>query len=339
MTNNEVIRSVCVFTSKPDEKALERANELASQAADRGYEVQTKRICSPYENPKKLENRIGDKTILLGVGPLFLREALDALPAFYSAETVSFNTDLTSEPINTEHTQILFDVIKNKPGMTFNFAYVFNNRPSSPYFPSAAYERNGFTIGLQPTDLSEGCTTLDEWLQKVKGSWEKLYETFGSNPDFLGIDSSIASIFNGKGNLLNFIKRLGFSFDQSVTTDTYLKITKFLKEHNPKPVSLCGLMIPCLEDFELAEEYEKGNFSIERNIFLSLHCGLGIDVYPIGVDEDPQRVVQILKLMQGLSNKYQKPLSVRFVSDGKAKIGEKTDFQNQYLKDVFVRKL
>lgn len=339
MVNNEVIRSVCVFTDKPDKKTLGQANELAAQAVDHGYEVQTKRICAPFQNPKELEDRIGDKTILLGVGPLFLRKALDTLPAFYSAETVSFNTDLTSEPIDVTHTQILFDVIKNKPGMTFNFAYVFNNKPSSPYFPSAAYERNGFAIGLQPTDLSDGCTTLDEWLKKVKGSWEKLHEIFGSNPDFLGIDSSIAPIFSGKGSLVNFIKRLGLSFDESVTTDTYLQITKFLKEHNPKPVGLCGLMIPCLEDFELAEEYEKGNFSIERNIFLSLHSGLGIDTYPIGIDEEPQRVVQILKLIQGLSNKYQKPLSVRFVSDGLAKVGDKTDFQNQYLRDVTVRKL
>ena len=40
-----------------------------------------------------------------------------------------------------------------------------------------------------------------------------------------------------------------------------------------------------------------------------------------------------------VSNKYKKPLSVRFVSDGKAKTGEKTDFQNKYLIDVIVRKL
>ncbi|MDO8657696.1 MAG: DUF711 family protein [Candidatus Levybacteria bacterium] len=339
MVNNEVIRSVCVFTDKPDKKTLGQANELAAQVADHGYEVQTKRICTPFQNPKELEDRIGDKTILLGVGPLFLRKALDTLPSFYSAETVSFHTDLTSEFIDIEHTQILFDVIKSKPEMTFNFAYVFNNKPSSPYFPSAMYKRNGFAIGLQPIDLSEGCTTLDEWLQRVKGSWEKLYEMFCNNPDFLGIDSSIAPISNGKGSLVNFIKRLGLSFDQSVTTDTYLQITKFLKEHNPKPVGLCGLMMPCLEDFELAKEYEQGNFSVERNVFLSLHSGLGIDTYPIGANEDPQRVVQILRLIQGLSNKYQKSLSVRFVSDGKAKIGERTDFKNQYLKDVTLRKL
>ena len=139
--------------------------------------------------------------------------------------------------------------------------------------------------------------------------------------------------------MISFIKKLFTSFDESILTDTYLKITKFIKNENPKSIGLCGLMFPCLEDFELADEYEKGNFSVERNIFLSLHSGLGIDTYPIGIDEDIRKVTNILKTVQGLSNKYKKPLSVRFVSDGKSKIGEKTDFKNQYLKDIVLRKL
>ena len=98
-------------------------------------------------------------------------------------------------------------------------------------------------------------------------------------------------------------------------------------------------MFPCLEDFNLAKEFEMGNFTIERNIYLSLHSGLGIDTYPIGVDEDRDKIVSILKLLQNLSSKYQKPLSARFISDGKAKIGQQTSFQNEFLKDVTIKKL
>jgi uncharacterized protein len=119
----------------------------------------------------------------------------------------------------------------------------------------------------------------------------------------------------------------------------YTTITKFIKEQNPRPVGLCGMMLPCAEDFELTAEYEAGNFSIERNIYLSLHSGLGIDTYPIGLDEKPERVVEIMKLLQSLSSKYNKPLSARFVSDGKAKVGDKSDFQDQYLKDCVIRSL
>jgi hypothetical protein len=64
-----------------------------------------------------------------------------------------------------------------------------------------------------------------------------------------------------------------------------------------------------------------------------------VDTYPIGTDEKPERVIEILSLLQNLSNKYRKPLSARFVSDGIARIGQKTNFQNPFLKDVVVRAL
>ena len=94
-----------------------------------------------------------------------------------------------------------------------------------------------------------------------------------------------------------------------------------------------------MEDFELADEYTAGNFSIERNMFLAMHCGLGVDTYPIGVDAAPERIQEVLMLLQGLSAKYGKPLLARFVSDGRAKTGELTDFGNPYLQDVVVRRL
>jgi len=165
-------------------------------------------------------------------------------------------------------------------------------------------------------------------------SCQELNELFSSEEAFLGIDSSVAPLFTDESSLINFISRLGMDFSQSVVTNTYMKITKHLKEGNPKPVGLCGLMFPCLEDFELAKEYENNNFSIERNLFLSLHSGMGIDTYPIGVDEKPDNVVSILKTIQGVSNKHRKPLAARFISDGKSRIGDLTNFNNQYLKDV-----
>jgi uncharacterized protein (UPF0210 family) len=231
----------------------------------------------------------------------------------------------------------LQEIIKTDASKTFSFTYTFNNAPSSPYFPSARYEKDGFAVGLQPTDLSQGCNTLEEWLSKLKQTWQEIAELFAKEQDFLGIDSSIAPLFKGNSSFVNFVKRLGLTFEHSVTTDIYTTITKFIKQQNPKSIGLCGMMLPCLEDFELADEYEAGNFSIERNVYLSLHSGLGIDTYPLGVDEKPERVVEILKLLQALSNKYSKPLSARFVSDGKGKIGDRSDFKNHYLRDCVIR--
>jgi uncharacterized protein len=275
----------------------------------------------------------------VSIGSAPYEDAIAQLPALYRHEQASLNLDLTHERIEARHVELLFRIIRECPSRTFNFTFVFNNVHSSPYFPAAVYAREGFALGLQPTDLAASCATLEEWFDAMKASWIELNDAFGMEPDFLGIDSSTAPLLGEHASLAGAIARFAGSFDRAVTTDIFTKITAFIKKENPRPVGLCGLMLPCLEDSVLASEYERGNFSIERNLFLSLHSGLGVDTYPIGTNESPERVLEILMLVQALSNKYSKPLSVRFVSDGAAKVGERTDFKNQYLADCVVRAL
>jgi len=335
----KVIRSICYFTKNPNKKIVEKLAEIENLLKRKDFEIQTKRICSPTKNFTELKETVNDNSILLGIGTLNFSETKEKFDDFLKAEDISFNLDLTNEEINEEHVKLLFNMFKENASASFCFSYTFNNVHSSPYFPSGEYNKEGFSIGLQPTNLAEDCTNLEGWFNNMESVWKELNNLFKDNKEFLGIDSSIAPIFTGAGSLINFSKKIKGSFNNSVLSDFYVRITKFIKENNPKPVGLCGLMIPCLEDFELTEEYEKGNFTIERNILLSLNSGLGIDTYPVGINEYPKKIVEILQLIQALSNKYKKPLSVRLVSDGKAKIGQKTDFKNQYLKDVIIRSL
>ncbi len=335
----KIIRSICLFTKEPNQESIKKLNNLKSILTEKGFIIQTKRVCSPQESFSDIKEKIKDDTILLSVGSLNYDESIRKFDDFIINKNVAFNLNLTNVSIEDKHSNVLFNIIKQQPSSTFFFTYTFNSVNSSPYFPSANYERDGFSIGMQPTDLAGGCKTLEEWFEKMRICWEEINKIFEHDKDFLGIDSSIAPLLDGKSSLINFIKKMFPTFNDSILTDTYLKITKFIKESNPNPIGLCGLMLPCLEDFELADEYEKGEFSIERNAFLSLHSGLGIDTYPIGIDEKIKKVTNILKTVQGLSKKYNKPLSVRFVSDGLSKIGEETKFENQYLKDVVVRKL
>jgi hypothetical protein len=338
MHNNKVIRSICYFTNSLETDILEKVEELARRLEFNGYLIQTKRICSKGIAVKEIDSAYKDPSLYLSVGTLDRDSANSQFHDFLNAGNVAFNLDLSSGA-HLQDTDILFKIIQKQPGKTFSFAYTFNNLPSSPYFPSAAYQHNGFSIGLQPTDLSDNCKSIDEWLHKMRSVWDEIRDIFKSDSDFLGIDSSIAPLFTGKSSLIHFIKKLYDSFSVTMTKDLYLKITEFIKNNNPKPIGLCGIMLPCLEDFELAAEYQQGNFTIERNIYLSLHSGLGIDTYPIGIDESPARIFEILCLLHGLSQKYNKPLSARFVSDGRAKIGDMTDLKNQYLKDVVVHPL
>jgi hypothetical protein len=337
MDQLKVIRSVCLFTDRPTEETPSTLERLSLALTNRGFTVQTQRMCSPDIQGVFSLDRETDKPILFSIGTLSLDTAHAILPKFLAAKHVNFNVDLTSEDIGAAHIALLTHIIQKNAAKTFSFTYTFNNAPSTPYFPSAKYERNGFAVGLQPTDLSEGCRTIEEWLDRMRAVWFEIDTICSSEKEFLGIDTSIAPLFAGRGSFIDFIKRTGRDFSKSVTSDVYMKITRFINEKYQKKVGLCGLMFACLEDFELAAEYEQGNFSIERNAFLSLHSGLGIDSYPLGIDEPPERIAEVLTLFQGLSNKYKKPLSARFVSDGKAKIGQMTHFGIPYLKDVVVR--
>lgn len=335
----KIIRTICLFSDQVSSQEIENLEKISQLLTEKGFLIQTKRICLfDYKTPTN-DKELLDKGILLGLGEQTIGELKENFADFLKSENKAINLDLTNENITNEHIDFLFKIIENKPDNTFRFTYGFNLPVSSPYFPSAKFGKKGFAVGLQPTDLSADCKNVAEWLEKLKSVWQEIDLLLKPIGGYLGIDSSIAPLFQGSSSLVNFVKRLGLDFSHSATTDIYTTISKFIKENNPKPIGLCGLMFPCLEDFELAEEYEKGNFNIERNIFLSLHSGLGIDTYPIAVDQNKERVVEILKLLQKLSNKYKKPFSARFVSDGKAKIGEKTDFKNQYLNDVVIREL
>ncbi len=336
---SKVVRTICRFAAEPDERTVGSLSELSRRVRDLGYEVQTTRVCAQRGDIAELAGTFDGTGISASVGRLPYDSAMAQLPAFFAAENVSFNLELADREVEPRHVDLVRRIIEERPELTFNFCYTFNNRPGSPFFPAATYAGDGFAVGLQSVDLTDGLTGLDDWLSAMAACWRELVDEFGGEPDFLGIDGSPAPFGAGKGSIVAFVRRLGMTFPASVTSTVYLTITDFLREHNPKAVGLNGLMLPCLEDTELAAEYENGEFTVERNLFLSLHSGLGIDTYPVGVDESPERMLQVLRLVRALSNKHRKPLSVRFVSDGHARIGERTDFRSPYLVDCVVRAL
>jgi hypothetical protein len=336
---NKIIRSLCWFAERPSITGVpDQLDKIEEELDKHGYQVQTKRICFNNARIDELHQWQNTNSLYLSVGMLDFESLTEQLSDFLHAGNVSLNLDLT-EGVSANHVDVLLQIIREAPAKTFNFTYTFHNRPSSPFFPSATFEHPGFAIGLQPTDLTEGCADLTEWFSAMEAVWLEICDILDGNEHFLGIDASIAPLFRDQSSLVHFVKTIYGEFSKAVTTDFFIKVTGFLSSHNPKPVGLCGLMLPCLEDFELAEEYEAGRFSIERNAFLALHSGLGIDTYPIGIDENPERILQVLGLLQKLSAKYDKPLSARFVSDGKTRIGAVSDFQNPFLKDVKIRPL
>ena len=336
---DKIIRTICVFADKATEAEVALINRVAKLLEEHQFTIQTKRLCLSSYQPKLDDKLISDNNLMMGFGSFSREEFRSIFPHFVQSTNRRLTLDLSMGSITQEDIDPLFQLISKKAANTFGFAFGFNIPPSSPFYPSARHGKQGFSIGLQATDLSIGCATIEEWFSAMRNTWEEIDQLLQPIEGYLGIDSSIAPLYSGNSSLINFVRRLGLDFSHSATTDLYTQMSSYIKTKNPRPVGLCGLMFPCCEDFELAEEYEKGNFSIERNLFLSLHSGLGIDTYPIGVDQNPERVLEIARLTQQLSNKFHKPLTIRLVSDGRAKIGERSHFSNPLLKDVVIRPL
>lgn len=152
---------------------------------------------------------------------------------------------------------------------------------------AASYTGNGFSVGLQSTNLFQAGDSLQRWLDKQAQAWQTLCGALNDEPQFLGVDTSVAPLFDAArgGSLVALLRdmaerenvdapRDGDWLHAVTTSPLLLRLTSALKAF-PRATGLCGLMFPCLEDFELAAEYEKGHFTIERNIFASLHSGLG----------------------------------------------------------------
>lgn len=334
---NKIIRSICGFPQS-DKSVLASFQEIeaaASKLESCGYEIQTLRICSKANIDVSFDTK---RHLFFSKGTLKFDELREDSQEFVLGQ-YSANVDLTHGEIDMQHVDFLFALME-KPESMFRFCYSFSPVEDSPYFPASNSQREGFSVGLQSPNLSQGLSSQSEWHQEMLGSWEEICELFTDNTAFLGIDASVAPMGEGAGSFIAAMEKFHeCSFKDLVVSDVWTQTSNFIKEQNPRPVGLCGLMFPCLEDQRLAELYEAGEFSLERNVFLSLHSGLGIDTYPIGIDQDRATVLRVLRLIQALSKKYQKPLSIRFVSDGKSKIGQKSEFHNEFLQDVVIRSL
>jgi hypothetical protein len=196
MEQHKIVRTVCLFIDRPSKAAVARLEHVANRLSDN----QTRRLCSPDFDGVFSLDREGDGSIFLSVGRVRFDEAGAVLHQFCNAKRVDFNVDLTHEPVTVRHTRLLTDIIKKNAAKTFSFAYTFNNVLSSPYFPSAAYEKNGFAVGLQSTSLSDGCQKIEQWFERMKAAWSEIDLLFSAEEGYLGIDTSIAPLFADSGS-------------------------------------------------------------------------------------------------------------------------------------------
>jgi hypothetical protein len=334
----KIVRSICEFQEALPQAPWESLEERRRKCEDLGYSVQTLRLVYPGSVGHLSDIERG-ASHLLALGVRSLREVDLIFDDFIDQPHVSLAIDGTSLEDMLPVATMVAELAGRAPEKMFEFSMVVNPAASSPYFPGAMYERSGYSIGLQSPSLREEGMSMGAWLSEMNSAWLELEDTFGQERDFIGIDSSVAPLGGGLGSFAEAAIAYKGSFSRAQTSDFFHSVSSWIRERNPRPAGYCGLMFPCLEDEGLSSLYEQGRFGVDTALFLSLHSGVGLDTYPIAMDEPPEILVDTLRLVRALSLKHRKSLSVRFVSDGIARVGHVTQFNNPYLQDVRVRSL
>ena len=131
----KIIRSLCWFAETPEITGIpNRLNEIEDTLNERGFLIQTKRVCFNKTRVEDLREWEKTDALYLSVGTLDFRSLKRQLADFLHAGNVSLNLDL-SDGAAADHVDVLLRIIREAPAKTFNFSYTFHNRPSSPFFP------------------------------------------------------------------------------------------------------------------------------------------------------------------------------------------------------------
>jgi uncharacterized protein (UPF0210 family) len=352
-----VIRTITAFAESSSASSVDTAIDAIEKVLARvtgegnGVTVQTARVVVPPGSPPLAADVLG-RTLSVTDLPLLWHAPgqMSVIPGV--------STSVRGDELNMEEAEEVEELLRvwlpqetTDPGAAaaacFASCIVFGAPDAVPFFPSTVGSKvvPAVALGLQTASLLTG-TAVEGWADQVRSACDQLLPLVESaladtGIPFLGFDTSSAPMGDDHGSFGALVDGQPGPLAHTVTSSFFTQTSRLLRSPaaNPRPVGLCGLMFPVCEDSAIARWYEQGDFSVERNLFLSLHSGLGIDTYPIGVDESPARVRQILALVQALAAKHAKCLAVRFVTDGRARIGDRTSFGHPYLTDVTVRPL
>src|SRR5262245_28549687 len=128
MPQNKVVRSLCYFVRHLHADVFTRLDEVQRRLIQHGYTVQTRRICVA-------ETALADLALLRPAASEFLsigtldRQSLQAqMDRFMRVTQIACNVDVT-RGVELTDVELLFEIIRQAPQNTFNFAYAFNNPP------------------------------------------------------------------------------------------------------------------------------------------------------------------------------------------------------------------
>lgn len=235
----------------------------------------------------------------------------------------------------------------------FKFAAIAMVPPMSPFFPAAYNEGFGhqFAVGLESPNVVQaafkGAPDLVAARQKLTDALAAEafdVQTHASRIDmetgwrFAGIDLSPAP---GKdASIALAMEELTQQpFGSSGTLTAAATITAAIKAISVQQTGYSGLMLPVLEDPELAKRWTEGHLSVDALLAYSAVCATGLDTIPLPGDVTEEQLDLMIGDMASLAFKWHKPLTARLLPVAGKQAGDMTEFTDPNLIDVKLQPL
>jgi uncharacterized protein (UPF0210 family) len=228
------------------------------------------------------------------------------------------------------------------------FAAIFNTRPGSPFYPASYHEGpTSFAIGTENSDLvgkafsrAQDIESAGVYLRRIFTEEYKKIEEIALQISerekirYGGIDASVATSVNPNESIAYAFETLGLGKFGDVGTLAIAKIvTDVIRGLDIRKCGYCGLMLPVLEDYGLAQRNSEGMFNLNNLLLYSSVCGTGLDTIPLPGDTSEKKLYALLLDIASLSNALNKPLSARLMPVPNKLAGEMTEYRFEYFEN------
>ena len=300
----------------------------------------------------------GQADVSLKIGPAVMRNgdsltSLDVLgEVLLHAKANASALVATEEGINWPAIQATAHMLKyvsekspHSQG-TFNFAMTAMMKPETPFYRGSYHTGRGkeFAVGVEGAGLvaeAFGRTgnepdlakqTLHDVLTRELTQVETVAQSVAASSGwgYVGIDSTPAPLMDVSiGAAIE--KFTGKPFGSSGTMTAAAIITSAQKDLPIKQVGYAGLMLPVLEDKDIAKRWSEGRLTIDMLLAYSAVCATGLDTVPLPGDVTEEQLARIYGDVASLAFKWKKQLTARLQPVQGRHPGQMSDFDDPYL--------
>lgn len=241
---------------------------------------------------------------------------------------------------------------------SFRFGFSCNPVVNTPFFPYSFGDKDHrFSIALETINsISDALSSskksaFNDRLDLIKHSLIKdfvkidlILDKTKIKSDFAGFDASLAPFPDDNISVLDVLEQLGMnefgSYGTVFLTESLTRTLKMaLDEADVRSTGFNGVMYSLLEDKRLCKDNNFNKFDINSLMLYSTVCGCGLDMLPIQGEFIEEEIVSLILDVSTLARRHNKPLGIRLLPIPFKWVGDRTEFNMDFLSDTQLMKL